>query len=156
VETWVGITGSRGYAHPEVVRNFVQRCLPETGIVSGACKNAPDRWAVDTAKAMKRPYKEIPADWERYRKAAGFRRNIEIVLAATHVVGFWDGKSRGTRHTIALAFAAERLFRVYGPDGRPIELDKVRSMIPTYVLRDAALEWAARVKKCQETQPSAV
>lgn len=148
--TWVGITGSRKYPHPEVVRNFVDRCLTTTGIVSGACENAPDRWAVDTAKEGGKPYKELPANWYpngKLDRSAGFKRNIEIVAAATYMVGFWDGTSRGTRHTIALALAAGRLFRVYDAAGTPLTPSQVRAQIPAKVLRDAEVEWSARANQ---------
>ena len=41
-----------------------------------------------------------PADWDTHGKAAGFRRNVEMVNVSQVLVAFWDGKSRGTKHTI--------------------------------------------------------
>lgn len=34
---------------------------------------------------------------------AGYKRNIEIIKIATHVLIVWDGKSRGTAHDIEIA-----------------------------------------------------
>jgi len=48
-------------------------------------------------------YQEFPADWERFGKSAGFERNKYIVTAADVVVAFWDGKSKGTEHTLEIA-----------------------------------------------------
>jgi hypothetical protein len=39
-------------------------------------------------------------DWNGLGKRAGFVRNEQMSDAATHVIAFWDGVSRGTRHMI--------------------------------------------------------
>ena len=41
------------------------------------------------------------ADWERFGKSAGVRRNHQMAQAADMLVAFWDGQSPGTRHMIA-------------------------------------------------------
>ena len=41
-----------------------------------------------------------PAEWEKYGKSAGFRRNEQMAANATALVAFWDGKSKGTKHMI--------------------------------------------------------
>lgn len=47
-------------------------------------------------------------------KAAGFIRNKQIVDACDMVLAFWDGKSKGTEHTIKLARLAKKpTFIVY-------------------------------------------
>jgi hypothetical protein len=43
---------------------------------------------------------EYPADWDRFGKSAGHRRNAEMGKNADALVAFWDGKSPGTRHMI--------------------------------------------------------
>lgn len=47
--------------------------------------------------------KEFPADWDRHGKAAGYIRNKEMAHQGTHLIAFWDGKSKGTKHMIDLA-----------------------------------------------------
>lgn len=48
-----------------------------------------------------------PADWKRHGKSAGYVRNAEMVeLGADLVIAFWDGRSKGTQHTMDLARAA--------------------------------------------------
>lgn len=46
---------------------------------------------------------KVPADWARYGKSAGYRRNADMAHIATHCVCFWDGRSRGTKHMIDIA-----------------------------------------------------
>ena len=40
---------------------------------------------------------------DKYGKRAGFIRNCEMVDCCDGVVVFWDGKSKGTKHTIDYA-----------------------------------------------------
>lgn len=43
------------------------------------------------------------ADWSLYGKSAGYIRNNDIIKSADIVFAFWDGKSKGTKHSIDLA-----------------------------------------------------
>jgi hypothetical protein len=43
------------------------------------------------------------ADWEQFGKRAGFLRNPIIVDDSDKIHAWWDGRSRGTAHTIGLA-----------------------------------------------------
>ena len=50
----------------------------------------------------------FPANWSKYGRSAGFRRNVAMVnyaAEAAHplVIAFWNGKSRGTGFTIQKA-----------------------------------------------------
>lgn len=45
----------------------------------------------------------MPADWDRFGKSAGYRRNEEMAKIANAVITFWDGVSRGTKHMIDIA-----------------------------------------------------
>ena len=40
------------------------------------------------------------AEWERFGKSAGMRRNHQMVQAGDVLVAFWDGQSPGTAHMI--------------------------------------------------------
>ncbi len=46
---------------------------------------------------------EFPAEWDKFGKSAGYRRNEIMALNATHLIAFYDGESKGTRHMIDLA-----------------------------------------------------
>ena len=50
----------------------------------------------------------IRADWERFGRAAGMRRNEQLLQCVKPdvVIAFWDGKSPGTRNMIEHARAA--------------------------------------------------
>lgn len=48
---------------------------------------------------------EYKPDWDRYGRSAGYRRNKQIVNNSDMLIAFWDGRSKGTKHSIDLANA---------------------------------------------------
>jgi len=55
------------------------------------------------------------ADWQQYGRRAGAIRNRRIVAAASRVVAFWDGASKGTSITIDMARELGKPVEVIGP-----------------------------------------
>lgn len=53
------------------------------------------------------PVKHFLADWDKYGKSAGYKRNEKMAAYASErngmLVAFWDEKSKGTEHMINLA-----------------------------------------------------
>lgn len=95
----VAIVGSREFPDLDVVREYVRRLPEEVEVVSGGARGV-DTAAEEEAHDRQMPVKVFPAEWDKHGKGAGFIRNRDIVKAADFVVAFWDGESRGTRHTI--------------------------------------------------------
>lgn len=82
----------------------VAESLPEgtqTSLVSGMARGA-DLLAYQFAVEANVKVYEFPADWNRYGKSAGYRRNAEMADFADGLLAFWDGQSRGTGHMINL------------------------------------------------------
>lgn len=80
-------------------RNLVMYVGDAKGVDSLAC-----RWAYVHGIT----YKVFHADWNKHGRAAGPKRNAEMVEAAgpkARVIAFWDGESRGTKNTLDLAKA---------------------------------------------------
>lgn len=107
------ITGSRNWSDESVIENAIldlNNWYPldwdETVIVHGAAPGADAlarRFAVK-ADLTQDPH---PADWGRYGKAAGPKRNQEMVdLGADVVLSFMEPESKGTRHCTAQALKA--------------------------------------------------
>jgi predicted Rossmann fold nucleotide-binding protein DprA/Smf involved in DNA uptake len=111
----VAIVGSRDYPHKAAVCQFVHDLHHDTVVVSGGARG-PDTWAQRTAVARGMLVVVYPANWSRYGKVAGLLRNELIVAEADRIVAFWDGKSRGTKHTIDLANSKGKRVEVYCPD----------------------------------------
>lgn len=83
-------------------------------IISGGARGAD---ALGERYPRERGYEctVIPADWQKYGRSAGYRRNEQMAAMADAVVCFWDGQSPGTRHMIEIARnmgLALRLIRV--------------------------------------------
>jgi hypothetical protein len=115
----VGIVGSRGFTAPDLVRAFVRSLPKDATVVSGGAQGV-DSWAVGEAKILGLNYKEWPANWKQWGKAAGFIRNQTIVDDSDIVVAFWDGKSNGTADTIVKARkAGKATYVVYATDELP-------------------------------------
>jgi len=83
----------------------------EIEIVSGTANGADklgEKFAVDNGY----PIKQFPADWDKFGKSAGYRRNAEMAEYADALIAFWDGESRGTKHMIDLAKRAKLKVRI--------------------------------------------
>lgn len=52
------------------------------------------------AKMARIPIKEMPADWDRYGKAAGPIRNRNMAEYGEALIAIWDGITNGTRNMI--------------------------------------------------------
>ncbi len=98
----IAIVGSRNYNFLHQVRKFV-RTLPQgTVVVSGGARGVDDIAEREAAKCGLET-KIFPADWDRYGKSAGYKRNVQIVDYSDMIVAFWVAGSKGTRHTIDIA-----------------------------------------------------
>ena len=80
----------------------VGRLKEELEIVSGTA-NGADKLGEKYAKESGASLKQFPADWDKHGKSAGYIRNKEMAKYSTHLIAFWDGKSKGTKHMIDLA-----------------------------------------------------
>ena len=86
----------------EALNELLAKRLPKVEIVSGTAQGADkmgERYAADIGLKVKR----FPAEWNRYGRSAGYRRNEVMAGYADCLVAFWDGSSRGTGHMINLA-----------------------------------------------------
>jgi hypothetical protein len=70
-------------------------------IVSGGCPQGADYLAERYARYRGHEMKIFRADWKKYGRSAGLKRNDELVEYCDMVVIFWDGSSRGSAYTIA-------------------------------------------------------
>ena len=55
----------------------------------------------------------MQADWKSHGNSAGFKRNLQMLDCGDRCLAFWDGKSRGTRHTIDNALDREFTTHVF-------------------------------------------
>ncbi len=98
----IAVIGSRTFNDYEKVKEKLGKIDNISMIVSGGARGA-DRLGVRFAKENGIPYKEYLPDWDKHGKSAGFIRNYDIIKNCNYVVAFWDGQSKGTKHSIDLA-----------------------------------------------------
>jgi len=101
----IGVVGSRTFDDYSVLKEYIFSKVNIEDIdcvISGGAKGADalgERFASEHAI----PFVEFSADWQRYGKSAGYRRNVTIVQNVDRIFAFWNGKSKGTKHTIDIA-----------------------------------------------------
>ena len=111
------ICGSRSFANASYMRDklcsiFPTTILEKTTIISGGAYGA-GICAELFAHHIGCPLIVIKAGWDLYGRSAGYIRNAYMITTCCNapergiVVAFWDGKSRGTKHTISLAEAKD-------------------------------------------------
>lgn len=83
------IAGGRYYRLTWVDFLYLQT-LPITEVVSGGAKGA-DTGGEEFAQWVGLPVRKFPADWNRYGRSAGMRRNLEMAEYAEAVVLFPGG-----------------------------------------------------------------
>jgi hypothetical protein len=97
------IAGSRTATDIKDLIDAVAKCgWKITTVVSGKAKGA-DHLGELWANYHHIPIDEYPADWKKYGRSAGPRRNIEMSENADALIALWNGESRGTKHMIETA-----------------------------------------------------
>ena len=70
-----------------------------TQVITGGARGA-DRLGIRWALAHAVRIKGFPADWQRFGKSAGVRRNHQMAQAGDVLLAFWNGQSAGTAHMV--------------------------------------------------------
>jgi len=71
-------------------------------IISGGAKGADSLGEIYAREFNIKTIIFLP-NWEKYNKSAGFIRNQDIINKSDIIFAFWDGKSKGTKHSINIA-----------------------------------------------------
>jgi len=117
-ELRVIIAGSRGFSDYLKLKENATRIITSIAatrtdignirVISGTARGA-DRLGERFAKEYQYELSRFPADWNKFKKSAGYIRNAEMAKFAVSdenfgiLIAFWDGSSRGTKHMIDLA-----------------------------------------------------
>ena len=108
------IAGGRNFNDYEKVYKECGSTLREQTyieIVSGTARGA-DKLGERFAKENNYSLSSFPADWNKYGKSAGYKRNAQMADYADALIAFWDGKSKGTKHMIDLAKSANLKLKI--------------------------------------------
>lgn len=109
------VTGSRTWSDVRTIRKVLSGLYrPGALLVSGACPRGADYIAEAVWRALGGEVERHPADWAKYGRAAGYRRNVVMAhLGADICVAFVRDNSPGTTSMINLAIRANIPVRKY-------------------------------------------
>lgn len=99
------IAGGRDFNDYELLKAEAEDFIGDANdveIISGLAKGA-DSLGCRFAAENNYPLRGFAAEWGKFGKSAGIIRNKLMAKNATHLIAFWDGKSRGTAHMIGYA-----------------------------------------------------
>lgn len=100
---------------------FVSKCLgfllsklnpKDVEIVEGGARGA-DALGKKFAEDNGYEFKTFKAYWDKFGKKAGPLRNEQMANYGTHLVLFWDGKSRGSNDMKTQAESKKLIFKEY-------------------------------------------
>lgn len=97
------IAGGRDYKKQPVDfdwLNFLHRTYTFTTVISGAARGA-DLLGECWAEQHNVPVERFPADWNKYGRAAGMRRNVQMIRVADAVALFPGGKGTANMRELA-------------------------------------------------------
>lgn len=109
----VVIAGSRDFDNYNELKRIIDslNLSPEDEIVSGTAKGSDSLGELygenNNIKVVR-----YPAEWDKYGKVAGFKRNAQMADYATEGVIFWDGRSRGSQNMIYQLGKMNKPFRI--------------------------------------------
>lgn len=102
------IAGCRDFNDYKEAKEYIDFCISNIRkankiiIISGGASGADalgERYAKENGFKIER----YPAEWEKYGRSAGPKRNEIMAKICDYVICFWDGKSRGTKSMIEYA-----------------------------------------------------
>jgi len=108
----IAIIGSRDFSNYDLLTKTLEHLKPNiTQVISGAARGA-DSLGEQWAKENQIDTLIFPANWGLYGKRAGFIRNEDIIKNCDCCIAFWDGKSKGTAHSISLCKKLNKSYEV--------------------------------------------
>jgi len=112
----IAVVGSREFKDLFFIEDILDGLFEhDNQLITGGAKGV-DKYAENFVKTLHfyeyEPIILLP-DWDKYGKKAGFLRNQQIVNQADIIIAFWDGKSKGTKHSIDLAIKANKPIDIY-------------------------------------------
>lgn len=111
------VSGCRNYCNYTEVKKYIDICISKIKteytliFVSGTCKGADslgERYALENNYGLEK----YPAEWDKFGRSAGPRRNKIMAEIGDYFICFWDGKSTGTKSMIDYATELKKPIRI--------------------------------------------
>ena len=97
------IVGSRSLdteKHKWYITNYLDRFSSKIDLVICGGAKGPDLFGAEWAKSRNISIQYFYPDWDKHGKGAGMIRNLQMIAAGDTLIAFWDGVSKGTKHSI--------------------------------------------------------
>ena len=98
------IAGTRTITDYQLVKDAVKESGFEISVVICGMAKGVDSLGLQYAEENDLPVEKYPANWEKFGKSAGYKRNVEMADVADALIAVTTG-SPGTRHMIDIARA---------------------------------------------------
>ncbi len=108
------IAGSRTITDRKFIQGAMNQAWKDLGpfqVIAGGARGV-DSVAASLANDAGITTTILNADWDKWGKSAGYRRNEAMARVATHLLVVWDGESKGAGHMIDIAEKAGLPVRV--------------------------------------------
>ena len=104
----VVVAGCRDYDNYDEAKKYIDYCLSEIRkeneiIIISGCASGADLLGERYAEENGLNVEKYPADWKKYGRSAGPRRNRQMAEICDFAICFWDRKSKGTKSMIDYA-----------------------------------------------------
>jgi len=99
----LGIVGSRGIDRviaKEIITQVVNRAYNSMDTIVSGGASGVDTWAGEYATEEGLELIIFLPNYREFGRYAPLKRNLQIINASDFILAIWDGKSRGTKHTI--------------------------------------------------------
>ena len=99
----VVVAGGRTYTNTGMVFICLEKIVQKDDVIISGHAKGVDMMGELYAQKNNLACEIYPAEWDKYGRSAGPRRNEQMAQVADKVVVFWDFKSRGTKNMIDMA-----------------------------------------------------
>lgn len=111
------IAGCRDYDNYDEAKPYIDFCLSNIKeenniIILSGCASGADAIGERYAKENGFEVKKYPADWKKYGRSAGPKRNKQMAEVCDCIICFWDEKSKGTKSMIEYAKKYNKPIRI--------------------------------------------
>jgi len=96
------IAGSRTINDFDLLEWVIKESELDIAIVISGMAKGVDTLGMIWANKYNVPIIKMPADWNKYGRSAGYKRNEEMSKKAHALICLWDGESYGTKNMIDL------------------------------------------------------
>ena len=97
------VAGGRTYTNTGMVFICLEKIVQKGDVIISGHAKGVDMMGELYAQKNNLACEIYPAEWDKYGRSAGPRRNEQMAQVADKVVVFWDFKSRGTKNMVEMA-----------------------------------------------------